>query len=1214
MVERYREYRPTRLTLIAMIILQLKSYKYMDKKTNRDRDPNNNLKHLLKIMRITVFFLFFCIMFSKATTSHSQTFTINMKSTSIREVCKEIENKSDYIFVFSDNSEKQIDKRVKLSADSKNVSEILDIIFFNTNLSYKILDKQVVVYGSKEILRVEETKQTFSIEVQQQPKRQISGRVIDKEGEAIIGANVIEKGSINGTVNGTITDIDGNFSLSVEPDAVLVISFIGYLSQDINTSGRNVFNVILEEDTKALDEVVVVGYGSQKKASVVGAIVSTNAETLAKSGNTGNLANALTGNLAGVATILSTGQPGSNDPTIIIRARGTWNSSDPLILVDGVQRQMNDLDVNEVESVSVLKDASATAVFGSKGSEGVILITTKRGSVGKPKLTVDANAGMKSLSRTPEKMDSYEAMMWRNTAIENELPVTEANWNRYRPMEWVNLYREDNPVRNTLIPNTPYYYRDVFPNTDWANEMLNDFAMTYRVNLNIRGGTDFARYFGSLSYLYDGDLLKSGMDNNQPYTSKFAYERVNFRTNLDFNLTKTTIFRVNLSGYVGTKYSSYTVDTGQSEVIYTPFYTLAPSDHVVMWPDGYWGYTANINRENPVAQINNFGLKKDIRTQVSSDFSLNQNLDFITKGLALNARLSYDTRFNTQGGMPDEMNAARSRYVDPKIIFMNPATESYHDYTEGTDYDKKRMGGGVFPFHPTPVTNYAERFGGLRGDGTDWWGNRIPEPYQRLYYEINANYTHTFADKHDVSALALMNREELVYGGEFPRYREDWVGRVTYAFDNRYSFEANACYNGSERFGSAYRFGFFPSIGLGWTVTNEHFINALNWDWLSLLRMRYSVGQTGNDDYGGSRWAYQATWGTQGGARFGSGGASPYTQYRENNVGNPDLRWEASTKQNFGVELSLLQNLLAVNLEVFRDDRDGIYMSASQRASAVPAYFGANAVPANVGQTETRGYEAEIKLRKNWGDFHPWVNLNFTHAIDKIIYMEDPELLPFYQKNAGYQISQYRTTLVDGFMNNWEDLYGATKLGSNQNVRLPGDYALVDFNGDGVIDSNDNVPYSYPSGRPQNTWNATIGIDYKRWSFMMQFYGVSNQTRSAALTALSGSGEIVFVANRDYWTPENTDASYKAPRYNNTTSNGYWGIYDGSYTRLKAVEIAYNADQFWVKRLGLNSVKFYLNGNNLLLWAKDWPDDRETGSANGYPMYRLTNLGLTINF
>lgn len=1014
--------------------------------------------------------------------------------------------------------------------------------------------------------------------------RTLTGTVSDASG-TLPGVAVLVKG----TTNGTNTDAEGRFSLTVNESAeTLVFSFIGMESQEVPIGNQTTFNIVLTESVTTLDEVVVVGYGEQKKESVVGAIVQTKGEDLKRSGGVVNVAQALTGQLPGVTVIQGTGEPGADDPQILIRAQGTWNNSNPLILVDGVERRMNDIDMNEIESISVLKDASATAVFGVKGAEGVILITTKRGKIGAPKFTLDANSNVKFLSRTPDKLNSYEGFLYRNNSIEYELPVTESSWGMITPMDQVNRYRRPQ------APGDEY----IFPDVDWPKEQLKDFALSHRVNLNLSGGTQTARYFGSLSYTHDGDLLNSGLDNGKGYKSKNAYDRFNFRTNLDLDLTKSTTFSVNIAGYVGTKYGN----PGQD--IWRPFYQSAPHTYPARFPDGAWGYTPLYNIPNPLYLLNNYGAPTTTRTQVNTDFVLQQKLDFITEGLSFRGLLAYDNLFYSTGGISDNGNAFQ-RWIDPNIINMQEG-EDEEDYIFGT---VDAAGINDFDWVQQPITYLPEN------------SNNLGQAYRRLFYQNQLNYSRVF-EKHDVGATVVMTREQYAEGSMFPRYREDWVGRLTYAFDDRYLFETNGAYNGSEKFAEEYRFGFFPSVALGWRASNESFLR--NVAWLSNLKFRYSYGKVGNDNFNAPRWAYATQWVIDPEqTRFGapSNGASPYVQYTESVIGNPHLQWETAVKQNFGVELAAFENRIGVTLDLFRDHRDNIFMSAGQRR--ISDYFGARPVSANIGETKSQGYEVSLNLQNQFNSLHYWANVSHTYAKDEVVYMEDPALLPAYQKAQGYQIGQTRNAVTEGFVDNWDELYATTFWQVQNNFKLPGDQRIVDFNGDGIINSFDSAPYGYPT-RPQNTYNFSFGINYKGFSFMAQFYGVYNVHRRYGwfLIPYSDAAEfVVFENNLDQWTPEHTNATWPAQRtgrsydFANINAGDRW-LVDASFLRLKTAEIAYTMNGNWLKSIGASSARVYVNGNNLFFWSDMMDDQEGPGVTNGagYPVYKRVNLGLNINF
>jgi TonB-linked SusC/RagA family outer membrane protein len=464
-----------------------------------------------------------------------------------------------------------------------------------------------------------------------------------------------------------------------------------------------------------------------------------------------------------------------------------------------------------------------------------------------------------------------------------------------------------------------------------------------------------------------------------------------------------------------------------------------------------------------------------------------------------------------------------------------------------------------------------------------------------------------------------MNREEYAQGSMFPRYREDWVGRLTYNYDGKYLIESNGAYNGSEKFAPKYRFGFFPSVALGWMLSNESFLKR---DWLDKLKLRYSIGKVGNDNFNYARWAYETNWATDGTDGLISGSdfsPTPYTQYKMASIGNPDLQWEESTKQNLGLELAVFKNRINLNVDVYRDDRDKIFMSNSQRK--IPGYFGAAAVAANLGKTESKGYEIEVKYQSS--PIHPltyWLTWTFTRATDKVLYAEDPILLSNYLKTAGYAIGQTKSFFQEpGYLNNWDDVYSSLSLSTGNTTKLPGDYSIVDFNGDGQMDDFDKAPYSFPD-HPQNTYTFSLGAEYKGFSIMAQFYGVYNVSRIYGWFMYPFTDVfkgVVFENNVNSWRPDNLDATWPGQRLVSKGAEGTRYLVDGSFMRLKNAEIAYTFKGSLIKKLGVSSTRIYLNGNNLLYFSK-MMDDREVsaGISNGasYPMYRTVTLGLNVNF
>lgn len=1014
------------------------------------------------------------------------------------------------------------------------------------------------------------------------------GVVLDENNEPVIGATISIKG--NKSI-GTIADIDGKFQLKVpNADAVLVISFIGMTPQEVKI-GKQPIRVILKSDNVQLEEVVVVGFGKQKKESVVGAIAQTTGATLEKAGGTSNLGAALTGNLPGLVTVQSTGLPGEETPSLLVRGQTTWNGSQPLVLVDGIERPLADVDVNSVEAISVLKDASATAVFGVRGANGVILITTKRGQEGKAAISIGANVTMKTVSKLPNKYDAYDALMRRNQIAEHEVARFENAWSYINTQSFIENYRNQ----------TTQEQRERYPNIDWQDYMFKDYAMAYDFNLNIRGGNSFLKYFVATDYSHEGDLFKE-FKNDRGYTSKFNYDRLNTRTNFDFQLSKTTLFKVNLFASYGVRtfppgakdgdYPTTDVTRYMSSV-----YQIPANFYYPRYSDGTYGYQPSGGIENPQISLATRGVYKYTNTRITTDFVFEQDLKFILKGLKFQAALSWDNRFQERNrGIkdrdPGEAIAVRVKYIDPYT-----GQEEFLVVDQGIDQNTQ--------FDWAEAVSWTTRGGIMHNNST----------YRGLNYNAQLNYNATFARDHNVTLMGNVMRQEYSTSNNIPTYREDWVFRGTYDYAKRYFFEYNGAYNGSEKFDKNNRFGFFSSGAVGWMVSEEKFMKKLKF--LDMLKLRYSYGKIGDDSIN-ERWIYMDEWAYDGNAYLGQSGGtpqtSPYTFFRQSKLGNSGIRWETVTKHNFGVDYAILGGLIAGSIDVFKDVRDDIIIKGSDRAN--PDYFGQAPPTANLGKMQAKGYEIELRFNKQLNqDMRLWLNLNMTHAKNTILERDDAALLPAYQKKAGYANGQNKSYISSGFYNTIDELYGSTPFQSSD-VKIPGGYYIVDYNGDGQIYSDDdNVPYAY-TGTPQNTYNCSLGFYWKGLSIFLQFYGVNNVTRNVDLTGNPLISNLYDIG--DYWTKENPNAGYTYPNLASTLNGAYKGdffVYDGSYIRLKNAEISYTLDSKFIKGLGINSMRIYLNGSNLWMWSK-MPDDRESGGLNvnnAYPMARRFNLGVKIN-
>lgn len=1001
----------------------------------------------------------------------------------------------------------------------------------------------------------------------------ITGKITDDKGVPISEVTIAEKG----TNNITMSKADGTFTISVvNENSILVISHVGYIKQEVAVKEKQIILVRLVHTSQAMDSTIVVGYGRQKKQSVVGAISQVKGEVLEKTGGVSSLGATLTGNLPGVITVATQGTPGGEDPKIYIRGQSTWNNSDPLILVDGIERPMNSVDISSVETISVLKDASATAVFGVKGANGVILITTKRGREGKAEIRFTGNATMKMPSKLASKYDSYDAISVRNQAIERELALSPSSWDSYVPYAELVKYR--NPANQEEAER--------YPNIDWQDELIKKAVMSYNGSLNISGGSPFVKYFTSVDYLHEGDIIKK-IDNGKSYEPGYGFDRINTRTNLDLNLTKSTVLTANLSGSYGVKQDAWGQDSWEYR-IWQSIYSNAPNIYYPQYSDGGWGYypPEQVSTINSLATMANNGIRKTTTTRINTDFTLRQDLGMVLRGLSAKGTVSFDNSFVSLGGVYDNGDVL-STYIDPVT---GEVTHNQYLGTNQFDWIASRWSPNVDTVQNTST-------------------------YRKLFYQVQIDYARKFG-KHDITAMGLFSRDKYATGSEFEHFREDWVGRVTYNYDGRYFAEFNGAYNGSEKFGPQYRFAFFPSAAVGWMISNEKFMQNLTF--LNTLKLRASYGQVGNDNID-DRWLYMTSWTYGGNTNLGSsaGQSSPYTWWREaqTSVGNPDIHWEKVAKTNIGLDYSLFNGLLSGSVEVFHDYRTDILLAGTDRS--VPSYFGVEAPTANLGKVRNKGYELELRVNKFLpGGIRLWGNFNMSHAKDIIIEADDPALKDDYLKRAGKQIGQAYSYVSSGYYNTWDELYGSTQLNTYDDQKLPGNLNMIDFNADGIIDEQDKVPYGYPE-RPQNTYNATIGIDWKGFSAFVQFYGVNNCSRYLELVSFSGQYHYDNVYKQgSYWSADNTNADVPMPRYASVMP--YYGttyLYDGSYVRLKNAEVSYTFKLAQLKNIGINALRLYVNGDNLVLWTK-MPDDREVnnGASTAYPTVRRFNMGFNITF
>ena len=1042
----------------------------------------------------------------------------------------------------------------------------------------------------------------FCTTMQAQNGITVKGTVTDGTADPLIGATIKVKGNAS---LGTVTDFDGNFQLNVPSESsVLVISYVGMTTKEVKVGKQRSFKVTLQDDTQ-LEEVVVVGYGQQKKASVVGAITQTTGEVLERAAGIGSVGAALTGNLPGVATIASSGQPGEEDPRIYIRGAAAWNQdAQPLILVDGVKREIKSVDISSVATISVLKDASATAVYGVEGANGVILITTKRGQEGKARIDVGFNATLKAVSKLPRKYDSYDGYMFRNQAIEHELAIGgAASWAYYRPQTFINNFRnQDYTVVQNYNANGSYLgdysQAERYPNVDWQDEMFKSYTLSYNTNLNISGGTKFVKYFVSFDYQNEGDMTRI-WDNHQGYEGGYAYNRLNVRSNLDFQITKTTQFKVNLAGSNAQQKTPryYYGNSGEffQQQNWAGAYGMPPNLFPVQFSDGSWGYYPLVsNIANSPANVATSGYELKTTTRVFTDFALEQNLDFITKGLVARGTISWDNQFDEGSrGISAEGHETKKLYMLPEDGVLRPAKQIFDE--TGFDFYEKR--------------DWKNVAGSVNST------SRATEMSLQLFW------ARQFGD-HNVSLMGNWKRRTNAYNSELENRREDWVFRTTYDYKSRYFAEFNGAYNGSQKFSPDNRFAFFCSGAAGWMVSEEPFMKKLKEKRIvDMFKIRGSIGEIG-DDNAGARWAYMTGWSVlnngNGLSMSTDGTASKFVGYKESTLASPDLRWATVSKKNLGFDYAFLGGMFAGSFDWFRDDRYDIFVSGSNRS--VPTYFGAWQTPdINKGEMKNSGFEFEIrfnKVLKNGMRF--WANCNYTYAHNEIKLKDDPALLPSYHRAQGYSQGQYLSFIDNGFIGTYDELYSTPKREMDDAQVLIGDHYIVDFNGDGIVDeTNDQAPIGY-TPNPEHTYNATIGWEWKGWSCFAQLYGVTGVTRDVGLASFNNKLLTVY-DNGTWWNHVDGTGDVVVPRFATQVAynDGTQYLYDGSYFRLKNVEVAYTWTKGWIKKLGFSSLKVYVNGNNLFLITK-MPDDRESnygwsGGGGAYPTVRRYNFGIKLN-
>lgn len=1138
----------------------------MNKNAIRGAISLDNYHRILKIMKITAFFLFLGIFFAYAETGHSQgvKLTLNLRSATIREVCKQIEKQSDYIFVFSDNAENELNKKVNISTNSENIEEILNDVFSSTGLTYKILDKQVVVYHDNE--KKSEVVVAPSPTPQPEQTKTITGKVTDSSGEPLPGATVVVKG----TTIGTVTDADGNYSLSnVPPDATLVFSFVGMQAQEIKIGNQTKINVEMQEESVALEEVVAVGYGTQKKISVTGSISSIQTKEI-KQSPASNLAVSLAGRLPGLTAIQRSGEPGRELTQLYIRGASTFNTQAPIILVDGVERDLTFIDPTEVESITILKDASSTAIFGTRGANGVILVTTRRGVTEKPEISFTAEFTAQDFTRKAKPVNSFDYALLRNLSLTND----------GLPYEFT--AEEIDKFRTGVDPIA-------YPNTDWYKIIYKDFAPQQRYNLNVSGAGKMMKYFVNVGYISQDGQFKT--EKNLPYDPSFKLDRYNFRSNIDMQLNNSLKSYLNIAGYledINSPVGGYNqgVSLGnissQSPSIWL-MRELANFNATIygpLTPDGNVITSAN-NHMPPYGELNRSGFIRRSVSNVQATYGMEQLLDFITKGLSAKVNVSYDTRLESN-------TFHRKKY--PKFVQMRTSDGvEYRPYNDDEDT-------------PLAITGFRSYSYVLNLQGS-------------------LNYSNKF-NKHSVDGLLLFQKYRTIINEELPYNLIGTSARISYNYDNKYLLEVNTGYNGSEQFAKDNRFGFFPAISAGWVISQENFYTIK--DIIDYFKIRGSYGKVGNDRIGGRRFLYldNIQLGTGGIPSLGRGGI-----ININSLKNQNLQWEVAQKGNIGLELTFLHDFSMI-FDLFKERRNNILINRG----TVPSLIGlpsATLPPANIGIVDNKGYEFELNYRKRYNnDFSIISKLNINYAKNKVIFADEPKLPEEYAysyRTTGYPLGQHWGYIVEDYFKNEEDIANSPIQSVAGHPSRPGDLKYKNLNNDNAIDDKDIAPIG-KSSIPEYTFGYALSATYKNFDVSLLFQGVTGVS-SFLYNIYFFPTNNFYDIHLNSWTAERAANNERItfPRLttqsNPNQNQNTFTIRDGSYLRLKNVEIGYSLPLKISKLIGANRARLYLNGFNLFTWDKlptknfD-PEYSYWFSEEGfsYPPVRLLNLGINVTF
>ena len=1150
-------------------------------------------------MRLFAMFTVFGCGICYAVNMESQTsiLSINVKDKTVTEVFSEIEKNSEYVFFFYDEI---LDKGRKVSMKMKNqkIDVILDKLFENTNNDYIISDRQITISRKAE-------PQLWALQpsiLTQQAGIRITGTVSDNFGELLPGVNIL----IRGSTAGTNTDANGEFIINVPSDtSVLQFSFIGYKVQEIVVGARRILAVTMQEAIEEMSEVTVVAFGKQKKESVISSIQTVNTKELKVPSS--NLTTAFSGRIAGMISYQTSGEPGLDNASFFIRGITTFGTGkvDPLILVDNVEVNSNDLanlHPDDLASFSILKDATATALYGARGANGVILISTKEGSEGAPKVNVRLESSLSQPTSLIEMADPITYMYLCNEATTTRDPIMAPRYSDYK-------------IFHTINGTNPY----VYPVVDWMDMLIKPLTFNQRANLNISGGGNIARYYVAGSFSKDNGILK--VDNTNNFNNNINSNKYLLHSNININLSKNTEMIVRLHG----TFNDYQGPLTGGSALYQRILQVSPVDFPAYYaPVGVYNNSnhilfggervANIYQLNPYAEMLK-GFKETSNSTMMAQFELKQNFEKWIKGLS--GRIMGNTQ----------------RYG---AFDMSMQYQPFY-YRIGT-YDRSKNEYTLFETNPDTGTEYLDYSPGSKSI------------HYSLYAEGSLNYSRIFGEKHDISGMLVgiirqyhtANETRLV--NALPQRNLGVSGRFTYGFDTRYFTEFNFGYNGSEKFDKGHRWGFFPSIGIGWNVMNESFIPQSIKRYVSKLKLRGTYGLVGNDEISDQRFFYLSEVQPNAGDSFRTGldfTGLNLRGYRIVNYPNSNITWEISRKSNLGIELGLFNGKLEILTDIFQEYRTNIL----QPRADIPFEQGLWSTPlVNIGEAKGKGVDVSLDFMQNFNrDLWMVVRGNFTYARSTFVYYEENAwdmIGTEWKSRIGRSVNQRWGYIAERLFIDEEEI--ATSARQDFSIYQAGDIKYKDLNKDGVIDVLDQAPIGYPNV-PEINYGFGLSAGYKGFDFSFFFAGSARSsffvdasknapflqrtidsngnlttTLSSGNTRMSG-GLAKFIAD-DHWTEQSQNPYALWPRFSdvplsNNMQTSTWWMRDGSYLRLKSAEVGYSLPDKLSNKLKLTSLRIYMSGTNLLLFSKFKLWDVELG-GNGlnYPLQRVFNFGINLSF